>query len=133
LADAEIFRRTALWDELSALAAQPAGRGARVMSASRMEVLDGELAVRFADMAERLRTGWPSLTAGDVKLCCLSLLPLSTFARALCFGSTETNIIKQRKHTIKKKLSAAPPGPALFEFIFTPRTGLIMADRGVTQ
>jgi hypothetical protein len=83
--------------------------------------LDGELAARFADFAATLREGWPTLTTGDVKLCCMSLLPLTPFARALCFGSTETNIIKQRKHTIKKKLAADTRGRALFDFIFEAR------------
>jgi hypothetical protein len=124
LADAEAFRGTEVWAEVLELAAQKPGRDARVLSLARQEVLDAELAVRFADFATRLRADWPALTAGDVKLCCLSLLPLTPFGRALCFGSTETNIVKQRKHLIKKKLAADsrnPHGPALFEFIFSGR------------
>lgn len=80
-----------------------------------------ELAETFSDFATTLRNTYPALTAGDVKMCCLSLLPLSPFGRALCYGSTETNIIKQRKHTIKKKLSADAPGHALFDLIFEAR------------
>jgi hypothetical protein len=121
LADAEAFKQTAVWDEIARLAAQKPGREARVLSLARQEVLDGELALRFLDFAARLRAEYPALTAGDIKLCCLSLVPLSTFARALCFGSVESNIIKQRKHTIKKKLGGSPHGRALFEFIFGTR------------
>ncbi len=118
LIDAEIFKQTAIYAEIVELAQQPANRSARVLTVTRQQVLDQELAAVFADFAARLRTDFPSLTTGDVKLCCLSLLPLSSFSRALCFGSTETNIIKQRKHQIKKKL-AATQGHELFEFIFS--------------
>jgi hypothetical protein len=121
LVDAEIFRQTPLWAEIATLAEQTPGREARVMSTARQDSLDGERAARFADFSAAIRGEWPSLTTGDVKLCCLSLLPLTPFARALCFGSTETNIIKQRKHTIKKKLASTPRGRAMFEFIFETR------------
>jgi hypothetical protein len=121
LADAEGFKQTAVWAEIAELAAQRRGREARVLTTARQEVLDAELAERFAGFAAALREGWPALTGGDVKLCCLSLLPLSPFGRALCFGSTETNIVKQRKHTIKKKLGEDERGRAMFDFVFTPR------------
>lgn len=121
LVDAEIFKQSAIWAEIVSLAAQKPGREARVLPSARQEVLDGELSERFSDFAARLRADYPTLTAGDVKLCCLSLLPLSPFARALCFGSTETNIVKQRKHTIKKKMAGETPGRELFEFIFEAR------------
>ncbi len=121
MAAAETFRRSAIYDEVTALASQKPGREARVLTAPRQDALDAELAAVFADFASHLRTVCPSLTSGDVKLCCLSLLPLSPFGRALCWGSTETNIVKQRKHTIKKKLCLDPVGRALFNFIFDAR------------
>jgi hypothetical protein len=121
MASAESFKQTPLWDEIAELAAQRPGREARVLTTARQEVLDAELAGTFAGFAETLRAEWPALTGGDVKLCCLSLLPLSPFGRALCFGSVETNIIKQRKHTIKKKLVGDGRGREMFEFIFSPR------------
>ncbi len=121
LDDAGRFQKTEIWDEIVALAAQKPGREARVLTLSRQEALDGELGEVFSDLAATLRADYPALTAGDVKLCCLSLLPLSSFGKALCWGSTETNIIKQRKHTIKKKLWGDERGRALFEFIFGER------------
>ncbi len=121
MAAAEEFGRTEIWTEIAALAAQKPGREARVLTTARQEVLDAELAAAFAGFAEALREGWPALTGGDVKLCCLSLLPLSPFGRAICFGSTETNIVKQRKHTIKKKLAGDERSRAMFDFIFGPR------------
>ncbi len=121
LVAAENFKHTPVWEEIAALAAQKPGREARVLTTVRQEVVDAELAGTFAGFADTLRAGWPALTGGDVKLCCLSLLPLSPFGRALCFGSTETNIIKQRKHTIKKKLGDDERGHAMFEFIFAVR------------
>jgi hypothetical protein len=121
LADAETFKRTEIWSEVVALAAQTPGRAARVLTSARQEVLDEALTATFSDFAAALRKNYPTLTAGDVKLCCLSLLPLSVFGRALCYGSTETNIIKQRKHTIKRKLTTDPHGNRIFDFIFEKR------------
>jgi hypothetical protein len=118
LADARRFEQTAIYAEIATLSAQNQGRDARVLTSARQDALHGELAEVFSDFSAHLRTDYPTLTAGDVKLCCLSLTGLSPFGRALCWGSTETNIIKQRKHTIKKKLAADPRGRALFEFIF---------------
>lgn len=119
--DAETFRQTPIWAEVASLAEQRPGREAKVITSARQDVLDAELAHVFADFAATLRRDYPTLTAGDVKLCCLSLLPLPPFGRALCWGSTETNIIKQRKHVIKKKLAGDVRGRGLFEFIFAAR------------
>jgi hypothetical protein len=119
-ADAEAFTLTPIYAEIVELERQPADRRARVLSFARQEVLDTELAEHFGEFAGLLREVCPVLTPGDVKLCCLSLTPLSTFGRALCFGSTETNIIKQRKHKIKRKLTT-DQGRQLFDFIFAPR------------
>jgi hypothetical protein len=121
LANAEIFMRTPIYAEIAGLALQTPGKSAKVLNHARQEVLDAELAETFAEFTAELRAGYPSLTAGDVKLCCLSLSGLSSFGRALCFGSTETNIIKQRKHKIKQKLTADEGGRRLFDFIFAPR------------
>jgi hypothetical protein len=118
LADVEVFKRTDIYAEIVELGAQTPGREARVLTLTRQQVLDGVLADVFSDFGTRLREEYPALTAGDVKLCCLSLAGLSPFARALCYGSTETNIVKQRKHTIKRKLAADARGRGLFEFIF---------------
>ncbi len=113
-AEAEAFRRTEIYSEIVALASQgERGREAKVLSLARQEVLNGELKRVFAGFRERLRHDFPALTVGDVNFCCLSLAGLSTFARALCFGSTETNIVKQRKHKIKAKMN-----PATFAFVF---------------
>jgi hypothetical protein len=49
----------------------------------------------------------------------LSLAGLSSFGRALCFGSTETSIVKQRKHKIKRKMATNEGGRQLFEFIYS--------------
>jgi len=121
LESGEAFMKTPVYAEVAELERQPADRHARVLSHSRQEALDGELARVFHRFIAELRTECPSLTDGDVKLCCLSLVPLSSFGRALCFGSTETNIIKQRKHKIKRKMDTREDAHSLFEFIFAPR------------
>jgi hypothetical protein len=123
-ADAKAFKQTEIYVEIDTLAGQPRGRGARVLSLTKQETLDRELAVGFAHFAVRLQSEYPSLTAADVKLCCLSLCGLSSWGCALCFGSTETNIVKQRKHKMKHKIEVNadgktdPRGMALFDFIF---------------
>ncbi len=120
LDEAEVFRQTPIYAEIVELSNQKADRNARVLSLVRQDDLDGELERSFAQFRKFLREEYSALTAGDIKLACLSLVPLTSFGRALCWGSTETNIIKQRKHQIKKKLST-PSGRALFEFIFSLR------------
>jgi hypothetical protein len=118
LTDAEKFRQTAIYSEIVELAEQKErGRNARILTSERQEALDKELTVVFSHFATRLQSEVPSLTAGEVKFCCLSLTGLSSWARALCLGSTETNIVKQRKHKLKSKLPAE-----LIEFIFEQTT-----------
>jgi hypothetical protein len=121
LEGAGAFMQTPIYAGITELERQTPDRRARVLPLSRQEALDAALAEHFSGFAEQLRAACPALTAGDVKLCCLSLVPLSTFGRALCFGSTETNIIKQRKHKIKQKLTADEAGRQLFGFIFAQR------------
>jgi hypothetical protein len=107
LTDVEKFRQTAIYSEIVELAEQKErGRNARILTSDRQEALDKELMVVFAQFAVRLQSEYPTLTTGEVKFCCLSLTGLSSWARALCLGSTETNIVKQRKHKIKVKLPA---------------------------
>ena len=121
LISAEIFKQTPIYGEILELAAQSKSRYTKVLNTSRQQVLDAKLGEVFGEFAAGLETAYPLLTDNYIKLCCLSLLPLSTFAKALCFGSTETNIVKQRKHQIKKKMGCHDGSPALFEFIFAPR------------
>jgi tetratricopeptide (TPR) repeat protein len=120
-AAAEAFMRTPLYDEIAELGRQTPGRHARVLPLARQQDLDVALGEYFPEFAARLREVCPGLTPGDVTLCCLSLTGLSTFGRALCFGSTETNVVKQRKHKIKQKLTTDPLGRQLFDFVFAPR------------
>lgn len=121
LAGVEVFMQTPVYTEIAELERQRADRRAQVLSNVRQQALDAVLAGAFSEFMAELRAAYPSLTPGDVKLCCLSLVPLSSFGRAICFGSTETNIIKQRKHKIKRKLASDDAGRELFEFIFAAR------------
>lgn len=122
LIQAEIFKQTPIYTEIIGLAEQERNTDTKILNFRRQEVLDEELRRVFSKFAEKLKSQY-LLTDNDIKLCCLSLLPLSTFSKALCYGSTEINIIKQRKHHIKRKMGGkSSEGILLFRFIFEPRT-----------
>lgn len=120
LIQAEVFKQTPVYAEIIVLAEQKRNADTKILNFSRQEVLNEELRRVFSEFIKNLKEHYP-LTDNDIKLCCLSLLPLSTFSKALCYGSTEVNIIKQRKHHIKKKMGRNSEGILLFGFIFESR------------
>ncbi len=120
LISAEIFKQNQVYAEITELARQKRSRDTKILNAARQGVLEEKLGEVFAEFISELKSTC-TLTDNDVKLCCLSLLPLSTFAKSICFGSVEANIVKQRKHQIKKKMGDTREGAALFEFIFASR------------
>ncbi|MBF6628680.1 MAG: hypothetical protein ITG04_09305 [Proteiniphilum sp.] len=121
LLQADIFMQTPIYGEIKQLEKQQKSRECRVLTNSKQEQLQQELGRIFEFFQHDLNNLGANLTANDIKLCCLSLLPLSTYSKALCFGSTETGIIKQRKHYIKKKMKQESDCALLFDFIFSPR------------
>ncbi|WP_298646615.1 hypothetical protein [uncultured Proteiniphilum sp.] len=121
LLQAKIFEQTPIYAEIKELEKQNKGRDMRVLSYEKQDQLQRELDSLFENFQEDLRGIDAKLTQNDIKLCCLSLLPINSFAKALCFGSTEINIIKQRKYHIKKKMSEESDNVLLFDFIFSVR------------
>ena len=121
LLQADMFMQTPIYGEIKQLEKQQNCRECRVLTNSKQEQLQQELGRIFEFFQHDLNNLGANLTANDIKLCCLSLLPLSTYSKALCFGSTETGIIKQRKHYIKKKMKQESDCALLFDFIFSPR------------
>lgn len=121
LLEADVFSKTPIFLELKNLEAQPKNSKASVLGYAKQEQLQKEIDRTFANFNKQLQETGSNLTQNDLKLCCLSLLPLSSFGKALSFGSTEISVVKQRKHYIKKKMAGSLKNQALFNFIFAPR------------
>jgi hypothetical protein len=118
---AEMFRQTPIYAEIKELEKQHRDQYVRVLTYEKQDQLQRELDRFFGNFQEDLRRLDARLSRNDIKLCCLSLLPVNSFAKALCFGSTEINIIKQRKYYIKKKMTEESANTQLFDFIFSAR------------
>ncbi|WP_294081352.1 hypothetical protein [Proteiniphilum sp. UBA5384] len=121
LLQAEIFKQIPIYTEIKELECQDRSKNVRVLTYEKQDHLQRELDIHFANFQRDLCTIHAKLTQNDLKLCCLSLLPLNSFAKALCFGSTEVNVIKQRKYYIKKKMTEDSDNILLFDFIFSAR------------
>lgn len=121
LLQANTFMKTPIYEEITELGKQKKDKNIKILTYNKQDTLKEELDRIFDDFIQDLKDREANLTENDIKLCCLSLLPLTTLTKALCYGSTEINIIKQRKHQIKKKLANKPENLSLFEFIFATR------------
>lgn len=121
LLQAEIFKQTPIYSEIKELEKQKKSNSLKVLTYGKQDCLQRELDTLFENFQKDLSAVNSKLTQNDLKLCCLSLLPLNSFSKALCFGSTETNVIKQRKYYIKKKMTEESDNSLLFDFIFSTR------------
>lgn len=121
LLQADIFEKTSIYTEIKHFEEQQNSIECPVLTYDKQDQLNEELGRIFKDFQFALREINAKLTDNDIKLCCLSLLPLSNYGKAVCFGSTETSIIKQRKHYIKKKMTQDSDELLLFNFIFNSR------------
>lgn len=121
LVQAEVFMQTVIYKEIVELGKQQRDKHVKVLSYQKQDILKKELDKYFDKFIRQIQEISPNLTENDVKLCCLSLLPLDAFPKALCYGSTEVNIIKQRKHQIKKKMAITPANTEFFAFVFDVR------------
>lgn len=121
LIQADVFMKTSIYEEILELGEQKKGREMMILNNRKQNILDEELNKIFREFIDDMMQIDSNLTENDLKLCCLSLLPLNSRTKAICYGSTEINIIKQRKHQIKKKMSRKPENLLLFDFIFTTR------------
>jgi hypothetical protein len=116
---ADIFKQTPLYAEIKALENQGRDKNAKVLNYEKQNLLEKELNRTFTNFQSTLMDSGAKLTQNDIKLCCLSLLPINNWAKALCFGSTDISIVKQRKHYIKQKMTKDSDNLSLFEFIFS--------------
>ena len=117
LIEADVFKKSPVYSDIKHLTSSK--KDTKVLTYAKQKQLETEIENIFPNFIQELKNSKSNLTSNDIKLCCLSLLPLTTLAKALCFGSTETNIIKQRKHIIKKKMTKESDNVPLFNFIFT--------------
>lgn len=121
LLQAEIFKQTTIYAEIKELEKQDKSKNIKVLTYEKQDHLQRELDTLFENFQKDLRCINTRLSQNDIKLCCLSLLPINSFGKALCFGSTEINVIKQRKYYIKKKMTEESDNTLLFDFIFSAR------------
>ena len=119
LIEADVFKKSPVYPEIKQLELLKKDNNTKVLTYEKQLQLEKEIEKIFPNFIQELTNSKSNLTSNDIKLCCLSLLPLTTFAKALCFGSTETNVIKQRKHNIKKKMTMESDNLFLFNFIFS--------------
>ncbi len=122
LIQTELFKETSIYTEMQTLGKQTKSKDAKVFNYQKQEQLQIELQKYFSTFISDLKTYSSKLTEKDTLLCCLSLLPINTFTKALCLGSTDTNIVKQRKFQIRKKMPKDSFCQLFFEFIFEKRS-----------
>ena len=123
LLQADIFMQTPIYKKIKQLENQnKTGNDILILTYEKQDHLQRELKRSFSNFINDLEKCGAKLTSNDIKLCCLSLLPLTALGKAVCFGACETNSIKQRKHYIKKKMTKESDNRSLFDFIFTSRT-----------
>lgn len=121
LIQSEIFKETQIYKEIKVLEKQDRTRDVKVLTYEKQAQLQREFDRYFENFQRDLHGMDVKLSENDIKLCCLSLLPVSSFGKALCFGSTEINVIKQRKYYLKKKMTEDSDNKLLFDFIFSVR------------
>ena len=90
----------------------------KVLKVEEQIILQEEISLCFSEFTQSLQEVCPQLNDDDIKLCCLTKLGLSLNVICLCFGSTNTNSIRQRKYKLKKKLTEESNNVELFYSIF---------------
>jgi len=120
LIEADVFKNIPIYFEIKQMELLKKDNYTKVLTYEKQLQLQEEIEKFFPNFIQELKNAETNLTSNDIRLCCLSLLPLTVFTKALCFGSTETNIVKQRKYQIKKKMTESND-ILLFNFIFVSR------------
>ena len=116
----EIFKRTKIFDHIMEINLEREEKGPdAVLKNKEQEILKKEVNSIFETFIDDLRKNCESLTNEDLLFCCLSLLKLPNPTIGICFGSSNTDIIKQRKCRIKSKMSKTDSS-FLFNFMFPP-------------
>ena len=118
LLQCEIFKRTKMFACIQELNQQKENEKSKeILNNKEQERLKQEINNVFGTTINNLRENYPVLTDDDLLFCCLSLLKLPNLTISMCFGTTNTNRIKQRKFRIKEKMNGLG-STFLFDFIF---------------
>ena len=115
----EIFKRTKIFARILELDIQKDDKKSKdILNNKEQEALKQEINNIFSTFIGNLRDNYSALTDEDLLFCCLYLLKLPNLTISMCFGSTNTNRIKQRKFRIKEKMKDLND-TFLFDFIFS--------------
>jgi len=122
----KIFKRTKIFTRILELDQQKEGKKSKdILNNKEQEILKQEINNIFGTVIDNLQGSYPALTDDDLLLCCLSFLKLPNITIGMCFGSADTNKIKQRKFRIKDKMNGRDRD-SLFNFIFpSSKPGLL--------
>lgn len=98
----KMFKMTGIYATIEQL--QVPDRDRKVLNQKERNLLHNELFSCFPEFIQAIKTECPSMTEDDLKLCCLSKLGLPLTVICLCFGVIGTDAVRQRKHSLKKKM-----------------------------
>lgn len=113
------FKKLPIYTKIKYLSDQKRDKSRIILTYPEQDILTAEINRIFSRLIESLNKSYPALTGDDIKLCCLSLLKLSTYNISLCFTVSGVNAIKQRKHRIKSKMTDFSGDSLLYDFIFS--------------
>jgi tetratricopeptide (TPR) repeat protein len=114
----EKIRKTEIFSRIEYLSSQAKNNPPKILSYQEQDIMKKEISHIFDAFINSLRENCLLLTEEDTLFCCLSILKFSNLTLSLCFGSSDTNKIKQRKFRIKEKMTKETDNSFLFDFIF---------------
>jgi ribosomal protein L29 len=117
----EDFKKKNIYSKIIELSTQKKDKDIKILTYQEQDILDQEIKKTFSRFINDLKSTYPTLTDDDIKLCCLSLLNLGTYAISLCFTVSGSNTIKQRRHRIKCKMADDSENSFMYDFIFNKR------------
>ncbi|MPM79146.1 hypothetical protein SDC9_126179 [bioreactor metagenome] len=101
------FRQSAIYKKINKLAKQDTAdkKKINVLNLSDQESLRDTIFAIYNDSITELRLRHPRLTDEDIIFLCLEKNNLPSSIIAYCFGSTNTQVIDQRRYRLKERMT----------------------------
>lgn len=101
-----LFIQTGIYKKVVTLSEQKVSKNndLKVLTTTELSYLKKTIFEIYDDYISDLREKFPKLTEDDILCLCLNEAKFSTHTIALCFGTTNTHTINQRKSRIKEKI-----------------------------
>lgn len=101
-----LFAQTNIYKKVIALSKQEVSNNneLKVLTTTELSNLKKTVFEIYDDYISDLHQKYPKLTEDDILCLCLNEAKLSTLTIALCFGTTNTHTINQRKSRIKERM-----------------------------